>query len=488
MTFHDLVVISTGNLWRLKLRTLLTVSGITIAIAAFVAMVSFGAGTKKNINDQFNSLGLLTTIHVYPKEKTNPADTVTKARLDAAALERLAKIPGVLLVYPYDAFSVQVQLGDKQFEAKAQSLAHAAVQTRLFSNLMAGKIFNSDSARSIMISSSLLNRGRFQPADSLIGKPLVVSAQVAMIDSALRHLITDQGITLLHRFQKLSIDSLLLDERYRGRVIRAEANEALRRFTNGFMNHRLTLSDTLTLCGVMSAEDMRRVRMEEVVMPLATAQRFRSQGYNGNLTDIFATISSGALFASSDDRQDQSFSRATVNFDPQVVYKPIKEAIEAQGFHVFSYAAQFEEMQQVFIYMNMALAMVGLLALFTASLGIVNTMVMSILERRKEIGVFKSLGADDSEIRGLFLFESGMIGFIGASSGIFFGWIISRMVSLFARLYMKKQGLPDMELFTLPLWLVLTAMAFGIGVAVIAGLYPARRAARVDPVEALRNE
>ena len=150
--------------------------------------------------------------------------------------------------------------------------------------------------------------------------------------------------------------------------------------------------------------------------------------------------------------------------------------------------AEFEKIQEVFIYLNMALGAVGLLALFTASLGIVNTMVMSILERRKEIGIFKSLGADDREIRGLFLFESGMIGFIGASAGILFGWIITRIVMLVARYYMTKEGIPEVELFALPLWLIMTALAFGVGVAVIAGLYPAARAARIDPVEALRNE
>ena len=68
MTIRDLMVISTGNLWRMKLRTLLTTSGIAIAIAAFVAMLSFGAGNQRYVTEQYNQLGLFSTIQVYPKE------------------------------------------------------------------------------------------------------------------------------------------------------------------------------------------------------------------------------------------------------------------------------------------------------------------------------------------------------------------------------------------------------------------------------------
>jgi len=124
----------------------------------------------------------------------------------------------------------------------------------------------------------------------------------------------------------------------------------------------------------------------------------------------------------------------------------------------------------------------------TASLGIVNTMVMSIIERTREIGVLKSLGAEERDIRLLFLAESGMIGTIGALVGILFGWLITRVASVVAHSIMEREGIPKFELFALPLWLILTAFLFGLLVSLVAGLYPAARAARVDPVEALRNE
>jgi ABC-type antimicrobial peptide transport system permease subunit len=113
---------------------------------------------------------------------------------------------------------------------------------------------------------------------------------------------------------------------------------------------------------------------------------------------------------------------------------------------------------------------------------------MSVTERRREIGILKSLGAHESDIRWLFLVESGMIGAIGAAVGIFVGWLGTRVVALIARTIMEREDMPVFDPFALPMWLIGLAFAFGVLVSVIAGLYPAARAARVDPVEALRSE
>jgi putative ABC transport system permease protein len=199
-------------------------------------------------------------------------------------------------------------------------------------------------------------------------------------------------------------------------------------------------------------------------------------------------MSSGNLFFAPEDKSGKTFSQITLDIDPHVLYKTISDSVESLGYKTFSFAAQFEEIQKAFFYFDLALSVIGLIALLTASLGIVNTMVMSITERKREIGVLKSLGADEREIRGLFLVESGVIGFIGTIIGIFSGWVITRIVSAVAHFYMRREGIPEMELFALPMWLILIALAVGVGVSVLAGLYPAARAARVDPVEALRND
>jgi putative ABC transport system permease protein len=169
-------------------------------------------------------------------------------------------------------------------------------------------------------------------------------------------------------------------------------------------------------------------------------------------------------------------------------YDSTHSKIEALGYNTFSFIEQFEEMKKVFLVFDLVLAIMGFIALVVASLGILNTMVMSIVERYREIGILKSLGADNGDIRLLYLVESGAIGFIGAIFGLVFGWVITRVGSFIAGYYMQKQGVQFIEMFDLPWWLILFALIFGTAISLLAGLYPANRAAKIDPVRALRNE
>ncbi len=106
MSLRDLVDISIGNLWRMKLRAFLTTAGVVIAIAAFVSMLSFGAGNQEYITEQFNKLGLFATMQVYPLKEKKVADSVKIRPLNDKAIAELSAIPGVRLAYPFDAFDV----------------------------------------------------------------------------------------------------------------------------------------------------------------------------------------------------------------------------------------------------------------------------------------------------------------------------------------------------------------------------------------------
>ncbi|MFC1475649.1 ABC transporter permease [Candidatus Zixiibacteriota bacterium] len=486
MTLRDLAAISVGNLWRMKLRSFLTVSGVVIAIAAFVAMVSFGAGNQRNVTEQFNELGLFNTMQVFPRKVEEPVDSNKAAILDKTAVKTLAGLPGVNLAYPFDAFKVTAVVLDTQVSTDAQALPVSAAHTKVFSRLAAGSIFAADSAREAVVTNHLLKQLGIENADSVIGKQLVVSVYAASIDSGMEHVLQGGIETARQRLREVDVDSLSNRE-YLWALARRELNDGMKRFVDGYLNARAVITDTLTICGVLKTTE-GRLRAAPIIVPMATASRFSAAGPGENPIDLFSSLQRGELFTSGVNVSSKSFPKVTLDLDPQVPYATIRDTVEALGFRTFSFAEQFEQIQRFFVYFNLGLGIVGLIALITASLGIINTMVMSIIERTREIGVLKSLGANERDIKFLFLVESGTIGLIGSTCGIIFGWLITRLVSFVARTIMVRQGIDAIELFALPLWLIGIALSFGILVSLVAGAYPAARAARVDPVEALRSD
>ena len=147
--------------------------------------------------------------------------------------------------------------------------------------------------------------------------------------------------------------------------------------------------------------------------------------------------------------------------------------------------------QVVFIFINMFLGALGAIALFVATLQIANTMTMSVLERTREIGVMKAIGARDRDVRRMFLAEAGIIGLSGALLGVLIAWGASRIVEFALRAYFESQGvtaLADQRLFAIPTWLFVGVLSFGVGVSLLAALIPAWRGARTAPAVALRRE
>ncbi|MFN2183648.1 MAG: ABC transporter permease, partial [Anaerolineae bacterium] len=135
------------------------------------------------------------------------------------------------------------------------------------------------------------------------------------------------------------------------------------------------------------------------------------------------------------------------------------------------------------------LGSVGALALLVASIGIANTMIMSVYERTKEIGILKAVGAAPGQIRSLFVLESSLIGLLGGIVGTIFGWLLGKGLNWLALRVLEWQDVPmEGTFFVLSWWLVLAALAFGTLVGLLAGLYPAARAARLAPLDALRYE
>jgi putative ABC transport system permease protein len=158
------------------------------------------------------------------------------------------------------------------------------------------------------------------------------------------------------------------------------------------------------------------------------------------------------------------------------------------GFNTFSITDATKSLRRFFAVLDLFLGIFGSLALAVASIGIINTLVMAILERRREIGIMKAIGASDSDVKRLFFAEAGTMGIFGGILGVALGWTIGRLINLGTNVYLKRQHFPPEQLWYVPWWLVSGAIAFAVVVSLLSGLYPASRAARLDPVQALRYE
>ena len=163
--------------------------------------------------------------------------------------------------------------------------------------------------------------------------------------------------------------------------------------------------------------------------------------------------------------------------------------LDGLGYRVQSLKMMLDLANRGMIILQTMLGSVGGLALLVASIGIANTMIMAVYERTKEIGILKAIGAAPGQIRGLFVIESSLIGLLGGVIGTILGWLLGRLLNWVFLEVMRWQEVPMQgTFFVVSWWLVLGALAFATLVGLLAGLYPAARAARLPPLDALRYE
>ena len=167
----------------------------------------------------------------------------------------------------------------------------------------------------------------------------------------------------------------------------------------------------------------------------------------------------------------------------------LMQQLKNDGFQVQSLEIIMDVANRIVTAVTVMFTMIGSIALLVATIGIANTMVMAIYERTREIGILKAMGASRREIRQMFMMEAGFIGLIGGVVGLLLGWLLGLGLNQAIQIYLKYRELPvHGHFFVVTLPLALGAILFATFIGLVAGLLPAQRAAKLDPLEALRHE
>lgn len=166
----------------------------------------------------------------------------------------------------------------------------------------------------------------------------------------------------------------------------------------------------------------------------------------------------------------------------------VKESIASLGYDASAPLETLQQLDQVFAVVQVVLGILGLIALIISSIGMFNTMTIALLERTKEIGIMKALGADKWDVWKLFIAEATIIGFCGGVSGVILGMSLTTIANLVLNVLARFYGGQQANIFYSPLWFVAAIIIFSTIIGSITGFYPARRAAALNPLKALRYE
>jgi len=447
MKLRDMTELAVRNLREAILRNSLTTLGVAVGVASLVAMLSLGAGLQQLASSRLSKSGLFDSIFVTAKSNlrgpgAGPPATRTpasKARpLDEAARGEITKLPNVIEVYPQIRFFTEVRFDGKPFATMVAGLPESSKLTGSFDG-MQGNFFSSANADEAILQSEFAKELNPQTS-SLIGKDLILryAERQALAADAAAGAPGSGGFSVVPKEKHLRIIGVVETEPASG--------------FGGFGSGRL-------------------------LIPLPVAETLRAAQVN-DLRDV--------LRDSAVDKP--AYLSLTVRVKSPSLVDATEAKIKELGFGAFSLLDASKSLRIFFSVFDLLLGIFGSLALAVATLGIINTLVMAILERRREIGVLKALGAADSDVKQLFFVEAGVMGLAGGVLGVFFGWVIGAVLTFATNVYLRRQDLPGVEIFAIPWWLISGAIGFAVLVSLIAGLYPASRAAKLNPVDALRYE
>jgi putative ABC transport system permease protein len=446
MKLFDLVRLILGNLSRRKARVALTAIGVVIGTAAVVILVSLAIGLQKNANEQLYGIGDLTQIQVMPAYDmqggggggmvvqvggggSKQGQPQPARLLTNSALDELRAISGVALVIP----------------------------------------------REYLMTGVLVKYQKLEGGSGIIG---VESPNLADLG-----LEATQGGTELGR-GTVVIGAMVANNFYDPRIrpgqepppppdlYGQQIQLVISKYDSQGNETRKNLSMRVT--GIL--KETRGESDYTMYFPLDLIKSLNewAQGHHINYNK-------------------EGYSQVVVKVQDVEKVLDISDQITQMGFQAFTPQSFVQGINNFYVILQFIFGGVGAIALLVAAIGIANTMAMSILERTREIGLMKAVGATNRDVLAIFLGEAAGIGFIGGLGGVIIGWLAGQGINVIALVYLANQagqqgGAPPSIAVYTPFWLPLFALIFSTIIGMISGLYPALRAATMIPVLALKYE
>ncbi len=442
MRFFDLLRMSINNLRRRKLRTGLTVLGVVIGTASIVVMVSLGIGLKENTMEQYESYGSLTKIEVHSNYGWGGSDDDEDSFITDKTMDRFAALPHVKAVSPCLSTYVNLKQGAYEGSTRLMGLSQDALAEI---ELGEGSLPDPKSGTVELVIGNMVSRDFY---NSKTGKGFWETGEMPDVDLYNKpFFVVIQDWSSENPSQKKYIFPAC-------GMVKEETDE------DGNPLYGEYSYGVYTDIELLKAQ-LKRIYKKKAIPGQPTNKKGKPYNY----------------FV---------YENAYVYVDDMDNVMEVQNAITDMGYQAYSNMQWLEQAQEQMDMIQAVLGGIGAVSLFVAAIGIANTMMMSIYERTKEIGVLKVLGCAMGDIRSMFLMEAGFIGFMGGAAGLGLSYGVSKLVNRF--LGSSFMGMGSGDISRIPLWLSAAAVVFAIFIGMLAGLFPALRAMKLSPLAAIRNE
>lgn len=427
----DFVKMGFRNLWRRKLRTILTIMGVVIGTFSIVIMVSLGIGMTEGYKEQLAQWGSLTKITVnrynYVYDEATGMGASSEKKLDDELVETLKGFEHVRGVTPILEVNATLKSGKYEAYAYITGIDPECIPYFDFPNLESGEYISNDNPESLMFGKNAVHFYNPKGNGGWRDQPEI-------------NLMTDSV--------KITFDDTWNSE-------------------------KAPKYSKLKVAGIFEESTD-----ESSYSVYGTIEQVK-EWYIKKQKDNGKKVSS----------KDISYSSIWVSVDDVDNVAEVQAKIKDMGYGSYSMADSLENVKKTSNMLQLILGGIGAVSLVVSAIGIANTMVMSIYERTKEIGVMKVLGCLVTDIRKIFLFEATIIGFCGGMIGIGLSYLVSFLLNKYAPQIGSLLGFSETSTISvIPMWLAVLAVVFAMLIGIISGLYPARRATKIKALDAIRSE